>query len=205
MVSPYSATTPIKPTGFAPHPSYLCPLRPGSLYGPQPAYVPGVVNNRAPASDIYCPTHHPKAGYYCGQTVERIITDGYLTIPPVDAVEGLLTDRKQTAKLTMDDVIRQIRLRYHIYEHNVSELEAAKCEAFNVTHNWFAPRSFTELKADPDLQQRLRELYRQRQEERAGLWQDVLRLRLLLPEAAQQYLAAYRKQSLLQDLQGDAE
>ena len=39
--------------------------------------------------------------------------------------------------------------------------------------------------------------------ERTSLWKDVSRLRLALPESAQQYLGAYRKMAAFTDVTGD--
>ena len=47
-------------------------------------------------------------------------------------------------------------------------------------------------------------LYEQMRTERVKLWQDVSILRQTLPEVVQQYLASYRKLSILEDDRGDA-
>ena len=54
------------------------------------------------------------------------------------------------------------------------------------------------------LNKSLRELYEQQRDERVRLWQDISRLKQSLPEQAQQYLAAYRKVSILEDDRGDS-
>jgi len=48
-------------------------------------------------------------------------------------------------------------------------------------------------------------VYEQKRMERQNLWRDVSRLRLALPENAQQYLTAYRKVSALESVRGDDE
>ena len=48
-------------------------------------------------------------------------------------------------------------------------------------------------------------VYEQKRMERQNLWRDVSRLRLALPESAQQYLTAYRKVSALESYRGDDE
>ena len=53
------------------------------------------------------------------------------------------------------------------------------------------------------LSKSLREFYEQQRDERVRLWQDVSRLKLALPEQAQQYLSAYRKVSILDGSEGD--
>ena len=50
----------------------------------------------------------------------------------------------------------------------------------------------------------MNDLYMEQRAERVSLWRDVSRLRLELPENAQQYLSAYRKVSILEDDKGDA-
>jgi hypothetical protein len=59
-------------------------------------------------------------------------------------------------------------------------------------------------KIEYSLGKRLDKLYSEQREERVNLWRDVSRLRLLLPENAQNYLTAYRKLSILEDSEGDA-
>jgi hypothetical protein len=51
----------------------------------------------------------------------------------------------------------------------------------------------------------MQKIYEQQRDERVNLWRDVARLRVEIPEAAQQYLASYRKVSILNDLQGEGE
>ena len=50
----------------------------------------------------------------------------------------------------------------------------------------------------------IRDVYEQKRAERVKAWQDVSRLKQTLPEVAQLYLGAYRKLSILGDIQGDA-
>jgi hypothetical protein len=52
---------------------------------------------------------------------------------------------------------------------------------------------------------RLDELYSDQRDERVNLWRDVSRLRIQLPENAQQYLSAYRKVAILEDTKGDVQ
>ena len=54
------------------------------------------------------------------------------------------------------------------------------------------------------MNKRLDELYEDQRKERTDVWRDVSRLRLQLPENAQQYLSAYRKVSILEDYNGDS-
>ncbi len=46
---------------------------------------------------------------------------------------------------------------------------------------------------------RLQELYQEQRGERTSLWRDLSRIRLAVPESAQQYLSATRKLSLLNE------
>ena len=136
-------------------------------------------------------------------TVEQIIANGYFGISKSDPVEAIISDKKQTAWLGLDDIIGQIRHRYEVYEKNIYELEIAKCAVINTfyTHEaWHGPSN---SRVEYSLNKRLDKLYRDQRLERADLWKDVSKLRLLLPEQAQQYLAAYRKVSILEEKEGD--
>jgi hypothetical protein len=54
------------------------------------------------------------------------------------------------------------------------------------------------------MNKRLDKLYNEQRGERINLWRDISKLKLQLPETAQQYLSAYRKTSILEDKEGDA-
>ena len=137
-------------------------------------------------------------------TVEQIIANGYFAVPKTDPVEAIISDRKHTSRLGLDDVIGQIRHRYEVYEKNIYDLEIAKCAVINTfyTHEaWHGP---SDSRLEYSVNKRLDKLYEGQRDERINLWRDVSRLRLLLPEHAQQYLTAYRKVSLLKGEEGDA-
>ena len=137
-------------------------------------------------------------------TVEHIIVNGYFAVPKNDPVEAIISDKKHTSRLGLDDVISQIKHRYEIYNRNIYDLEVSKCAVINTfyTHEaWHGP---SDSRLEYSVNKRLDKLYEGQRDERINLWRDVSRLRLLLPENAQQYLAAYRKVSLLEDEKGDA-
>ena len=138
-----------------------------------------------------------------GQTVEQIVRKGYLSIPRSEPETAIVTDRKNTAWLGLDDIIGQIRNRYRVYESNLHELERAKCTAINCLHEHEAYHGPATSKVEYSVHKRLDGLYSEQREERINLWRDVSRLKLQLPEAAQNYLNAYRKTSILEDKQGD--
>jgi hypothetical protein len=136
-------------------------------------------------------------------TVEQIIANGYFAAPKNDPVEAIISDKKHTAGLGLDDLIGQIRHRYGVYEQNVYELEISKCSAINSFYAHEAYHGPADSKVEYSVSKRLDKLYQQQRDERINLWRDVSRIRLLLPEQAQLYLTAYRKVSLLEDLKGD--
>ena len=142
--------------------------------------------------------------YWRPQTVEQVIRRGYLSVPQSEPEIALISDRKHTAGLGLDDVISQIRRRYEIYERNIYDLELAKCEAINCLYRHEGYHGPTDSKVEYSVSKRMNDLYMEQRAERVNLWRDVSRLRLELPENAQQYLSAYRKVSILQDDQGDA-
>ena len=137
------------------------------------------------------------------QTVEDIVSNGYFSIPKSEPETAIISDRKNTSWLGLDDIIGQIRHRHQVYENNIYELEKGKCAAINslYTHEaWHGP---TTSKVEYSANKRLDNLYTEQREERTNLWRDISRLRLLLPEQAQNYLSAYRKVSILEDKKGD--
>jgi hypothetical protein len=144
-----------------------------------------------------------RRGYPAPQTVEQVIRRGYLAIPESEPETALISDKKHTARLGLDDVIGQIRRRYEVYDKNIYELEWSKCEAINCLYRHESYHGPTDSKVEYSVSKRLNDLYQEQREERTNLWRDVSRLRLELPENAQQYLAAYRKVSILEDDKGD--
>ncbi len=134
----------------------------------------------------------------------RLSVEGYLAIPDSEPETALISDKMHTAGLGLDDVISQIRKRYAVYEKNIYELEWAKCEAINCLYRHRGYHGPTDSKIEYSVSKRLNDLYMEQRAERVNLWRDVSRLRLQLPENAQQYLSAHRKVSILQDDEGDA-
>jgi hypothetical protein len=137
------------------------------------------------------------------QTVEDVIQRGYLSIPGSELETAIISDRKNTSWLGLDDLIGQIRNRYQVYERNIYEMEVAKCTAINCLFEHQAYHGPTDGKVEYSVNKRLDGLYSEQREERVNLWRDISRLRLLLPEQAQNYLSAYRKVSILEDDKGD--
>jgi hypothetical protein len=145
-----------------------------------------------------------RPNYRMPQTVEQVIRRGYLTVPRAEPETAIITDKKDTARLGLDDVISQIRKRYDLYHKNIYELELSKCEAINCLYRHEGNHGPTDSKVEYSVSKRMNDLYQEQREERTNLWRDVSRLRLQLPENAQQYLGAYRKVSILEDDRGDA-
>ena len=112
---------------------------------------------------------------------------------------AIISDKKATSWLGLDDIIGQIRRRQEIYLGNMYDLELSKCAATNSLHEHEANHGPADAKVEYALNKRLDQLYSNQREERVKLWQDISRLRQTLPETAQQYLAAYRKVSILED------
>ena len=159
----------------------------------------------------------PQAGYdlpremrRCGmdrgpQTVEDVIARGYFSVPSGALETAMISDKKETSWLGLDDLIRQIRRRYEIHDQNMAELDEALCEAENAIFRQEAAQGCpANDKQMYSRDKRTQDLYEQQREERVNVWRDVTRLRESLPESAQQYVAAHRKLSLLEDRPGDA-
>jgi hypothetical protein len=150
------------------------------------------------SSDLLGPTRS-----YHVPSVEQIIAHGYLAVPHSDPVDAILSDKKHTSWLGLDDVIQQIRSRYDLYQRNMYEIELSKCAAITSVHTHEAWHGPSDSRVEYALNKRLDRLYKDQRDERTSLWQDVSKLRLELPENAQQYLTAYRKLSILEDEEGD--
>lgn len=131
------------------------------------------------------------------QTVEDVIACGYLVVRPSEPAGAILTDRRDTTWLGLDDAIAQIRARYEIYESNKRDILYASASATNALHTWKAERGWPSDRQLDNLQRALQNLYAQEREERVSFWRDVARIRAELPEAAHAYLTAQRKLQLL--------
>jgi len=139
------------------------------------------------------------------QTVEQIIYQGYLSIPTGDPVTAMVTDKKHTAWLGLDDAINQIQKRYEIYNQNIEMIEQNKCNAMNVflSHYDKVKPMQVDDRIYYSLNKNMQRLYAQQMDERVNLWRDISRIKQSLPESAQQYLAAVRKTSVLEECKGD--
>ena len=144
-----------------------------------------------------------KKTYFKHKTVEDVIRNGYLSIPRAEPETAIISDKKHTSWLGLDDIIGQVRNRFEVYERNFYELEISKCAAVNCLHDHRAHHGFPPSKVEYSVQKRLDGLYSEQREERVNLWRDISRLKLLLPENAQNYLSAYRKVAILEDDEGD--
>ena len=132
-------------------------------------------------------------------TVEQIIARGYFRIPPGEPETAIISDKKETSWLGLDDIIGQIHRRQEIYLGNMYDLELSKCAAINSLHEHEANHGPADAKVEYAVNKRLDKLYSDQRDERVKLWQDSSKLKLLLPEQAQNYLASYRKVSILED------
>ena len=115
----------------------------------------------------------------------------------------MISDRRHTAWLMLDDLIGQARLRWDIYQRNVDDIEQAKLAATNDFHGRKNAMGVDYMRELAALNEALISLDQQQREERVSFWKDVSKLRLSLPESAQQYLSAHRKMALLEDPPGD--
>jgi len=139
------------------------------------------------------------------QTVEQIIAHGYFAIPGGEPETAIISDKKQTSWLGLEDTIRQVRNRHELYHRNMYELHQGVCEADNAVFRQVASQgSPADNRQQYSANKLIQGLYEQMRLERVNLWKDVSRLRQTLPENAQNYLAAYRKTAILEDSMGDA-
>jgi hypothetical protein len=147
----------------------------------------------------------PKSNRSRGQTVEDIVRNGYFAIPESESETAIISDKKQTSALGLGDIINQVRQRYEIYEKNIYQIELGKCYTISSQLAVESSRGGVCMNSKEaySLNKNLQELYEQQRNERTKLWQDISRLKLALPEQAQQYLSAYRKVSILEGSEGD--
>ena len=137
------------------------------------------------------------------QTVEDIVRSGYFAISKSEPETAIISDKKHTSRLGLNDIIGQIRHRYTVYQQNIYEMEVSKCSAINSCYAHEAYHGPADSKIEYSVSKRLDKLYNEQRDERVNLWRDISRLKLQLPETAQQYLSAYRKVSILEDKEGD--
>lgn len=139
------------------------------------------------------------------QTVEQVIARGYLAVPYANPITALISDKMDVARLGLDDVITQIRSRYEIYERNIEELNQSICEVHNGLFRQLADHGtlVANERQQYSVTKQVQKLYEQQRQERSDLWRDVSRLKLALPETAQQYLGAYRKLAVLREEGGE--
>jgi hypothetical protein len=140
------------------------------------------------------------------QTVEQIIAHGYFAAPRSEPEFALISDRKHTSWLGLEDAIQLIRGRYEVYQRNLYDIEFSKCSAVNSLLHLIAERGDkpSDSREAYAMNKTLQRLYQEQREERVSLWQDVARVRQTLPEVAQLYLSAYRKMEILDGKGGDA-
>lgn len=134
------------------------------------------------------------------QTIDQIMRHGYLALPQADVATAAIQDKQHTSWLGLDDILGQIRQRDEIYRRNMNELLWGECYAFNTFARGGWPPT---PEQDSQYRERLADLAMQQRSERVSAWRDISALRQLLPESAQQYLSAFRKNELLKDMEGD--
>lgn len=177
-----------------------------SLYDLPGKNLPGRDHSAPAASYDFTSDLTQRQNRFAPQSVEDVIQRGYFAAPRSDPETALISDRRHTSWLGLDDVIGQIRRRHEIYRENMYQIERAKCYTHSSMLTVIAHRGNVDVNSREaySLTKNVNELYEQQRDERVRLWQDVSKLRQLLPENAQNYLSAYRKVSILEDDQGDA-
>jgi len=141
------------------------------------------------------------------QTVEQIIQHGYLSVPHAEPTMAIIGDKAFTSSLGLDDVITQIRRRYEIYGRNMYQIDLSVCSAVNTIyhHEAYVGPGTASSKQHYAKHKAIQDLYEEKRLERVNLWKDVSRLRTLLPENAQAYLASHRKLAILRTEPGESE
>jgi len=137
------------------------------------------------------------------QTIEQVIAQGYFAIPAGDPVTAAISDKMHTSRLGLDDVISQVRQRYEIHDRNLCEIELGKCAAMNAIYQHEAYNGPPSSKQMYAKHKAIQDLYEEERTERTVLWKDISRLKMQIPETAQEYLGAHRKGSILAQEPGD--
>ena len=171
------------------------------LMSPSPSqHVPGQASSHTPA--LYNSSLVKDRDRI--QTVEDVIERGYFAVPGGDPVTAIISDKKHTSRFGLDDVISQIRHRHVLYNQNMEELDESICEANNGVFRQVAAQGApADNRQQYSANKAIQGVYEQKRMERQNLWRDVSRLRLALPESAQNYLTAHRKVSALESYQGE--
>ena len=193
------------------NPTLIVPPRPGSAVPFSYQVVPYTAPGTPPPDDRGVPggsaggaAGRSRYDFSSEQTVEDLIARGYLAIPTGDPVTAMLTDKRHTTWLGLDDAIRLIRTRQDAYRQNMDGILYATAAATNALHTWEAERGWPSDRQLDNTHKTLQNLYAQQREERVSLWRDIARVRATLPEVVQLHLAAHRKLDLLDDTDGDA-
>ena len=172
-------------------------------YGRKPQHASFSTNQPGPSDArriFFSP--QPAPGIDDGpQTVEQILRYGFMNLPAGDSVTAMLEDKRQTSWLGLDDLLDQIHHRDRIYRANMQEILWSECYAFNdlARQGWPAEPKQWEV-----YQKRLADLGAEQRKERISAWQDIAKLRQMLPESMQLYLSASRKGELLNSQEDDA-
>lgn len=175
------------------------------MYRPEARNAPSTATNRAVAMYLFSADQDLVHRLDYPQTVEQIIARGYFSIPYGEPTTALISDRTHAAWLGLDDIIRDIHTRIATYQKNMYDLSLSACEANNALFRQEAAQGCpANEKQRYSVNKMMQKLYEEHRSERVNLWRDVSRVRANLPELVQQYLAGYRKLSLLDDLRGDA-
>ena len=105
-------------------------------------YLPGTTRGRYPmetatyadfsGTPTYGPPRRP------AQTVEQLVDQGYFAVPNNAPETAILSDRRTTAWLGLDDAIQQIQQRLEIYAQNIYEIKWAECSVINDLFTWEA-------------------------------------------------------------------
>lgn len=139
----------------------------------------------------------------CGMNLDGIVQRGYFSAPQTDPVMAMITDRRDSLSMGLDDAIQQLRSRYDIYRLHMYDLELAKLSAINSFHTWHMESQHLPPEQRQAMHQMLHDLYTDQRTERAAFWRDASRIRQAMPQWVQDYLGALRKTQILDDNQGD--
>ena len=62
------------------------------------------------------------------QTVDDVIRRGYLAIPASEPETAPISDKKDTSRLALNDIIDQVKDRHRIYQQNINGIEVSKAK-----------------------------------------------------------------------------
>lgn len=129
-------------------------------------------------------------------SVDDLVRTGDLKHLNIYDQNDLFADRRKTSYLALDNIVTQIRRRYEIYDSNIRVLEYSKIKLTEHFYQWPQQFGFWPPGQREMLSEQMNQLYQKQLDEKVSLWKDVSKLKLMLPQSLNDYLAIKRKSDI---------